>query len=103
MQWYFSIIICIIWFILLADISIVVCDKPEKARVLLEHVEKKQTPGLKSIILMDPFEKDLKERGQRCGVQIQAMLEVEVRFFSSALFDLTLYFCEMKNYFKGWE
>ncbi|KAL7989169.1 hypothetical protein Chor_011835 [Crotalus horridus] len=84
-----------------ADISIVVCDKPEKARVLLEHVEKKQTPGLKSIILMDPFEKDLKERGQRCGVQIQAMLEVEVRFFSSALFDLTLYFCEMKNYFKG--
>uniref|UniRef100_A0A670Y2A2 Arachidonate--CoA ligase n=1 Tax=Pseudonaja textilis TaxID=8673 RepID=A0A670Y2A2_PSETE len=65
-----------------ADISIVVCDKPEKARVLLEHVERKQTSGLKSIILMDPFEKDLKERGQRCGVQIQAMLEVEVRFFS---------------------
>uniref|UniRef100_A0A8C6XN78 Arachidonate--CoA ligase n=1 Tax=Naja naja TaxID=35670 RepID=A0A8C6XN78_NAJNA len=61
-----------------ADISIVVCDKPEKARVLLEHVERKQTSGLKSIILMDPFEKDLKERGQRCGVQIQAMLEVEV-------------------------
>uniref|UniRef100_A0A8C6XPI8 Long-chain-fatty-acid--CoA ligase n=1 Tax=Naja naja TaxID=35670 RepID=A0A8C6XPI8_NAJNA len=60
-----------------ADISIVVCDKPEKARVLLEHVERKQTSGLKSIILMDPFEKDLKERGQRCGVQIQAMLEVE--------------------------
>ncbi|XP_070790023.1 long-chain-fatty-acid--CoA ligase 6 isoform X7 [Pituophis catenifer annectens] len=60
-----------------ADISIVVCDKPEKARVLLEHVERKQTTGLKSIILMDPFEKDLQERGKRCGVQIQAMLEVE--------------------------
>ncbi|XP_025024245.1 long-chain-fatty-acid--CoA ligase 6 [Python bivittatus] len=60
-----------------ADISIVVCDKPEKARVLLEHVEKKEIPGLKSVILMDPFEKDLKERGQRCGVQIQAMQEVE--------------------------
>ncbi|KAG8128637.1 hypothetical protein E2320_015455 [Naja naja] len=58
-------------------INTVVCDKPEKARVLLEHVERKQTSGLKSIILMDPFEKDLKERGQRCGVQIQAMLEVE--------------------------
>uniref|UniRef100_A0A8D2LD88 Long-chain-fatty-acid--CoA ligase n=1 Tax=Varanus komodoensis TaxID=61221 RepID=A0A8D2LD88_VARKO len=63
-----------------ADISIVVCDKPEKARVLLEHVEKKETPGLKSIILMDPFEKDLKERGQKCGVYIQTMQEVEVRF-----------------------
>ncbi|XP_063148394.1 long-chain-fatty-acid--CoA ligase 6 [Candoia aspera] len=60
-----------------ADISIVLCDKPEKARVLLEHIEKKEIPGLKSIILMDPFEKDLKERGQRCGVQIQAMQEVE--------------------------
>ncbi|XP_061473056.1 long-chain-fatty-acid--CoA ligase 6 isoform X2 [Rhineura floridana] len=60
-----------------ADISIVVCDKPEKARILLENVEKKETPGLKCIILMDPFEKDLKERGQRCGVHIQAMQEVE--------------------------
>uniref|UniRef100_A0A8C6XMX4 Arachidonate--CoA ligase n=1 Tax=Naja naja TaxID=35670 RepID=A0A8C6XMX4_NAJNA len=80
-----------------ADISIVVCDKPEKARVLLEHVERKQTSGLKSIILMDPFEKDLKERGQRCGVQIQAMLEVEVRFFSSVLFNLILYFCNPKG------
>ncbi|KAH0629767.1 hypothetical protein JD844_012117, partial [Phrynosoma platyrhinos] len=60
-----------------ADIAIVVCDKPEKARVLLDHVEKKETPGLKFIILMDPFEKDLKERGEKCGVQIQAMQEVE--------------------------
>lgn len=61
-----------------ADISTVVCDKPEKAKVLLDHVEKKETPGLKSIILMDPFEKDIKERGQRCGVHIQSMQEVEV-------------------------
>ncbi|XP_015285021.1 PREDICTED: long-chain-fatty-acid--CoA ligase 6 isoform X2 [Gekko japonicus] len=60
-----------------ADISTVVCDKPEKAKVLLDHVEKKETPGLKSIILMDPFEKDIKERGQRCGVHVQSMQEVE--------------------------
>ncbi|KAL8211912.1 UNVERIFIED_CONTAM: Long-chain-fatty-acid--CoA ligase 6 [Gekko kuhli] len=52
-----------------ADISTVVCDKPEKAKVLLDHVEKKETPGLKSIILMDPFEKDIKERGQRIVVE----------------------------------
>ncbi|KAF7249369.1 Long-chain-fatty-acid--CoA ligase 6 [Varanus komodoensis] len=68
-----------------ADISIVVCDKPEKARVLLEHVEKKETPGLKSIILMDPFEKDLKERGQKCGVYIQTMQEVELLCSSSLI------------------
>ncbi|XP_067423558.1 long-chain-fatty-acid--CoA ligase 6 isoform X2 [Emydura macquarii macquarii] len=60
-----------------ADISTVICDKPEKARVLLDHVEKRETPGLKSIILMDPFEKDLKERGKRCGVHVQSMQEIE--------------------------
>uniref|UniRef100_A0A8C0H133 Arachidonate--CoA ligase n=1 Tax=Chelonoidis abingdonii TaxID=106734 RepID=A0A8C0H133_CHEAB len=57
-----------------ADISTVICDKPEKARILLDHVEKRETPGLKSIILMDPFEKDLKERGKRCGSFINAVL-----------------------------
>ncbi|XP_052545604.1 long-chain-fatty-acid--CoA ligase 6 isoform X2 [Tympanuchus pallidicinctus] len=60
-----------------ADISTVICDKPDKARTLLDHVEKKETPGLSSIILMDPFEKELMERGRRCGVRIQSMQEVE--------------------------
>ncbi|XP_035416643.1 long-chain-fatty-acid--CoA ligase 6 isoform X2 [Cygnus atratus] len=60
-----------------ADISTVICDKPEKARTLLDHVERRETPGLSSIILMDPFEKELMERGRRCGVRIQAMQEVE--------------------------
>ncbi|KAF1526914.1 Long-chain-fatty-acid--CoA ligase 6, partial [Eudyptes sclateri] len=60
-----------------ADISTVICDKPEKARILLDHVERRETPGLSSIILMDPFEKELTERGNRCGVRIQTMQEVE--------------------------
>ncbi|KFQ57593.1 Long-chain-fatty-acid--CoA ligase 6, partial [Pelecanus crispus] len=60
-----------------ADISTVICDKPEKARILLDHVERRETPGLSSIILMDPFEKELMERGSRCGVRIQTMQEVE--------------------------
>uniref|UniRef100_A0A8C0FYG9 Arachidonate--CoA ligase n=1 Tax=Bubo bubo TaxID=30461 RepID=A0A8C0FYG9_BUBBB len=62
-----------------ADISTVICDKPEKARILLDHVERKETPGLSSIILMDPFEKELTERGRHCGVRIQTMQEVEVK------------------------
>uniref|UniRef100_A0A803VQY5 Arachidonate--CoA ligase n=1 Tax=Ficedula albicollis TaxID=59894 RepID=A0A803VQY5_FICAL len=61
-----------------ADISTVICDKPEKARILLDHVERRETPGLRSIILMDPFEKELTERGKRCGVCIQTMQEVEL-------------------------
>ncbi|XP_034033876.1 long-chain-fatty-acid--CoA ligase 6 [Thalassophryne amazonica] len=60
-----------------ADISTVICDKVEKAQVLLGNVEQKQTPGLRRIILMDAFESALLERGQGCGVHIQAMQEVE--------------------------
>uniref|UniRef100_A0A2K5S894 Long-chain-fatty-acid--CoA ligase n=1 Tax=Cebus imitator TaxID=2715852 RepID=A0A2K5S894_CEBIM len=62
-----------------ADISTVIVDKPQKAVLLLEHVERKETPGLKLIILMDPFEETLKERGQKCGVVIKSMQAVEVR------------------------
>uniref|UniRef100_A0A8C2YHN8 Long-chain-fatty-acid--CoA ligase n=1 Tax=Coturnix japonica TaxID=93934 RepID=A0A8C2YHN8_COTJA len=60
-----------------ADISTVICDKPDKARTLLDHVERRETPGLRSIILMDPFEKELMEKGRSCGVRIQSMQEVE--------------------------
>lgn len=61
-----------------AEISTVICDKVEKAQVLLENVEHKETPGLRRIILMDAFDSSLVERGQRCGVHVQAMQEVEV-------------------------
>uniref|UniRef100_I3MBI6 Long-chain-fatty-acid--CoA ligase n=1 Tax=Ictidomys tridecemlineatus TaxID=43179 RepID=I3MBI6_ICTTR len=60
-----------------ADISTVIVDKPQKAVLLLEHVERKDTPGLKLIILMEPFEEALKERGQKCGVVIKPMQAVE--------------------------
>ncbi|NWJ06269.1 ACSL6 ligase, partial [Crypturellus undulatus] len=66
-----------------ADISTVICDKPEKARVLLDHVERRETPGLSTIILMDPFERELQERGARCGVRVQAMRDVEASSSSS--------------------
>ncbi|XP_033037212.1 long-chain-fatty-acid--CoA ligase 6 isoform X6 [Trachypithecus francoisi] len=60
-----------------ADISTVIVDKPQKAVLLLEHVERKETAGLKLIILMDPFEEALKERGQKCGVVIKSLQAVE--------------------------
>lgn len=62
-----------------ADISTVIVDKPQKAMLLLEHVERKETPGLKLIILMEPFEEALKDRAQECGVVIKSMQAVEVR------------------------
>ncbi|XP_042355493.1 long-chain-fatty-acid--CoA ligase 6 [Plectropomus leopardus] len=60
-----------------ADISTVICDKVEKAQVLLENVERKETPGLQRIILMDDFDSALMEHGKRCGVHVQALQEVE--------------------------
>lgn len=64
--------------ILSADISTVICDKADKAQVLLDNVERRDTPGLRRIILMDAFEPALMEHGKRCGVHVQALQEVEV-------------------------
>lgn len=50
----------------------------DKAEVLLENVERRETPGLRRIVLMDAVQPQLVERGQRCGVHVQAMQEVEV-------------------------
>ncbi|XP_073426990.1 long-chain-fatty-acid--CoA ligase 6 isoform X2 [Dendrobates tinctorius] len=60
-----------------ADISTVICDKPEKAKILLENVEKGETPGLKSVVLMDAVDQQLVERGKNCSVRVQTMQEVE--------------------------
>lgn len=61
-----------------ADISTVICDKPDKAQVLLENCEQGKTPGLKTIVLMDPFDNKLKERGAAIGVELLSLKEVEV-------------------------
>ncbi|MEQ2259723.1 Long-chain-fatty-acid--CoA ligase 6, partial [Xenotaenia resolanae] len=60
-----------------ADISTVICDKVEKAQVLLANVERKETPKLQRIILMDTFGSELEECGKGCGVHVQGLQEVE--------------------------
>ncbi|NXL47997.1 ACSL5 ligase, partial [Podilymbus podiceps] len=67
----------IVYIVNKADISIVICDKPEKAQILLENCEQEKTPCLKTIILMDLFDKELKDRGAEVGVEILALQEVE--------------------------
>ncbi|NWI22407.1 ACSL5 ligase, partial [Sula dactylatra] len=67
----------IVYIINKADINIVICDKPKKAQVLLENSEQEKTPCLKTIILMDLFDKELKDRGAKVGVEILALQEVE--------------------------
>lgn len=55
-----------------------ICDKPEKAKILLENCEQEKTSCLKIIIIMDLFDKELKDRGTKVGVEILALQEVEV-------------------------
>uniref|UniRef100_A0A672QTQ7 Long-chain-fatty-acid--CoA ligase n=1 Tax=Sinocyclocheilus grahami TaxID=75366 RepID=A0A672QTQ7_SINGR len=62
-----------------AEISTVICDKAQKAAVLLENVQRGDTPGLKMIILMDAFDTQLLEEAQKCSVHIRALRDVEVR------------------------
>ncbi|NXK94162.1 ACSL5 ligase, partial [Formicarius rufipectus] len=67
----------IVYIVNKADISVVICDTPEKAQVLLKNCEQKETPCLKIIVLMDLFDKELKDRGAKVGIEILALQEVE--------------------------
>uniref|UniRef100_A0A7N6FJV1 Arachidonate--CoA ligase n=1 Tax=Anabas testudineus TaxID=64144 RepID=A0A7N6FJV1_ANATE len=60
-----------------AELSTVICDNKSKAEILLQNREKGQTPLLKNIVIMDPFNSDLVEQGAKCGVDIVLMKDVE--------------------------
>ncbi|NXO38564.1 ACSL5 ligase, partial [Locustella ochotensis] len=67
----------IVYIVNKADINVVICDTPAKAEVLLKNCEDKKTPCLKIIVLMDLFDKELKDRGDKVGVEILSLQEVE--------------------------
>ncbi|XP_005048837.1 PREDICTED: long-chain-fatty-acid--CoA ligase 5 [Ficedula albicollis] len=67
----------IVYIVNKAEISVVICDTPAKAEVLLKNCEEKKTPGLKIIVLMDLFDKELQERGAKVGIEILSLQEVE--------------------------
>ncbi|KAJ8015157.1 hypothetical protein DPEC_G00023230 [Dallia pectoralis] len=52
-----------------AGLSTIVCDVPEKARLVLECVSDTEH-HVKTIILMEPFDDNLVARGKECGVDI---------------------------------
>ncbi|XP_041271487.1 long-chain-fatty-acid--CoA ligase 5 [Onychostruthus taczanowskii] len=67
----------IVYIVNKADISVVICDTPAKAEVLLKNCEDKKTPCLKIIVLMDLFDKELKDRGVKVGIEILSLQEAE--------------------------
>ncbi|KAA0725059.1 Long-chain-fatty-acid--CoA ligase 5 [Triplophysa tibetana] len=60
-----------------ANISTVLCDKQDKAEILLANSEKNLTSVLKTIILMDPFDAALTERGSKIGLNVLSLKDVE--------------------------
>ncbi|NXV87413.1 ACSL1 ligase, partial [Calonectris borealis] len=67
----------IVYIVNKADLSLVFCDKPDKAKLLLTSVEKGETPILNTIVIMESFGMDLVERGKKCGVEVFSMREIE--------------------------
>uniref|UniRef100_A0A452I1T4 Long-chain-fatty-acid--CoA ligase n=2 Tax=Gopherus agassizii TaxID=38772 RepID=A0A452I1T4_9SAUR len=60
-----------------ADVGLVFCDKSDKAKLLLDNVERGETPVLNTIVIMDSFDSDLVEHGKKCGVEILSLRELE--------------------------
>ncbi|XP_059196906.1 long-chain-fatty-acid--CoA ligase 1a isoform X1 [Centropristis striata] len=59
-----------------AAISTVICDLPEKARMILDCVSGKGRT-VKTIVLFEAFDGELVTRGQECGVEILSLKEFE--------------------------
>uniref|UniRef100_A0A672P8X7 Long-chain-fatty-acid--CoA ligase n=1 Tax=Sinocyclocheilus grahami TaxID=75366 RepID=A0A672P8X7_SINGR len=58
-------------------ISTVVCDVPEKAKLLLDCVSGRQH-SVKTLILVENFDTDLVSRAQQCGIDIISLRDAEV-------------------------
>ncbi|KAI2661319.1 Long-chain-fatty-acid--CoA ligase 6 [Labeo rohita] len=58
----------------LAEISMVICDKEDKAESLLKNKEKGVTPTLSCLVLFNPFSAALLERGRKCDKPKGAMI-----------------------------
>ncbi|XP_064829474.1 long-chain-fatty-acid--CoA ligase 1-like [Oncorhynchus masou masou] len=59
-----------------ANISSILCDFPEKARLVLECVSGREH-HVRTIILMEPFDDELVAKGKDCGMDILSLSQVE--------------------------
>uniref|UniRef100_A0A8D0A4M9 Arachidonate--CoA ligase n=1 Tax=Sander lucioperca TaxID=283035 RepID=A0A8D0A4M9_SANLU len=59
-----------------ASISTVICDVPQKARLILDCISGKGRT-VKTIVLIEPFDSELVSRGQECGIEILSLKEFE--------------------------
>lgn len=61
-----------------AEISLVICDREEKAAALLENKEKGVTPTLSCLVLFNDFSDAFVERAKNCEVEVLKLEELMV-------------------------
>ncbi|XP_068177134.1 long-chain-fatty-acid--CoA ligase 1a isoform X1 [Antennarius striatus] len=59
-----------------ADISTVICDVPEKARMILDHAGGRQSK-VKTIVLVEEFDTELVTHGREVDIEIMSLQEFE--------------------------
>uniref|UniRef100_A0A3B4ACQ4 Arachidonate--CoA ligase n=1 Tax=Periophthalmus magnuspinnatus TaxID=409849 RepID=A0A3B4ACQ4_9GOBI len=67
--------------LVLHDISLVICDREEKAASLLENKEKGLTPKLSCLVLFNDFSDTFLERAKKCDVEVLKYTQLIVRRF----------------------
>ncbi|XP_032825368.2 long-chain-fatty-acid--CoA ligase 1-like isoform X3 [Petromyzon marinus] len=60
-----------------AEIAVVVCDTVERARVLLRGVENRETPGLRTVVVMETPDLGLIQWGITCRVDVLSFQYIE--------------------------
>ncbi|KAI3353155.1 hypothetical protein L3Q82_019702 [Scortum barcoo] len=79
-----------------AAISTVICDVPEKARLILDCISGKGRT-VKTIVLMEAFDSDLVTRGRECGIEILSLKEFEAlgeaKLQKPLLFQHNMHYC----------
>ncbi|XP_028834337.1 long-chain-fatty-acid--CoA ligase 1 isoform X1 [Denticeps clupeoides] len=60
----------------MASISTVICDIPDKARIILDCISDREHM-VRTIVIMEPFDNELAERAKKSGVELISMKDME--------------------------
>uniref|UniRef100_A0A673ATC1 Arachidonate--CoA ligase n=1 Tax=Sphaeramia orbicularis TaxID=375764 RepID=A0A673ATC1_9TELE len=75
----------------LAEISLVICDREEKAASLLENKEKGVTPKLSCLVVFNDFSDAFLERAKNCGVEVLTLAQLMV--MEEACCHILIFYC----------
>uniref|UniRef100_A0A668AWY6 Arachidonate--CoA ligase n=1 Tax=Myripristis murdjan TaxID=586833 RepID=A0A668AWY6_9TELE len=86
---------------ILTEISLVICDREEKASSLLDNKEKGITPTLSCLVLFSDFSDALEERAKKCGVEVLHLSQLMVIFLQRVCSKLSLLVSQVSMFCHG--